>query len=131
MYLPVMVKLSVAKKLAEKLGISSQVLFLGWVTGKDKERAFREADVFCFPSYAEGFPMAVLDAWHYGLPVITTPVGGIPDVTCDGENMLLFTSGDVDGLTRQIERMITDKDLRCNIAKESIHLAKRHSTYTR
>ena len=36
-----------------------------------------------------------LDAWSYGLSVITTPVGGIPDVAKDGENMLLFEPGDV------------------------------------
>lgn len=76
------------KRLANELGISSQVLWLGWVNGADKDRAFREASVFCLPSYAEGFPMGVLDAWAYGLPVITTPVGGIPDVARDGENKI-------------------------------------------
>lgn len=112
------------KQLAESLGIASQTLFLGWVVDDDKERAFRESTVFCLPSYAEGFPMAVLDAWSYGLPVITTPVGGIPDVAKDGENMLLFEPGDIDGLTRQMERMIIDKELRRNIAKESVKFAQ-------
>lgn len=110
--------------LATDLGISSQTLFLGWVTGEAKERSFREATVFCLPSYAEGFPMAVLDAWTYGLPVITTPVGGIPDIAQDGKNMLLFTPGDVAGLACQMERMISDRELRENIAKESRHLAQ-------
>lgn len=112
------------KQLAESLNISSQTLFLGWVTGADKERAFHEATVFCLPSYAEGFPMAVLDAWSYGLPVITTPVGGIPDVAEDGKNMLLFEPGDIDGLARQMERMISDEELRGNIAKESVTFAQ-------
>ncbi len=110
--------------LATDLGISSQTLFLGWVTGEAKERAFREATIFCLPSYAEGFPMAVLDAWTYGLPVITTPVGGIPDIAQDGKNMLLFTPGDVAGLACQMERMISDCELRENIAKESRLLAQ-------
>lgn len=79
--------------LAKELGISGQVLFLGWVSGEDKVRVFCESTVFCLPSYAEGFPMAVLDAWSYGLPVITTPVGGIPDVADDGNNLLLFNPG--------------------------------------
>jgi len=107
------------KALAEELGISSQTLFLGWCAGADKDRAFREATIFCLPSYAEGFPMAVLDAWAYGLPVITTPVGGIPDVAKDGENMLLFDSGDVDALTQCLERMINDTKLRVKIAEAS------------
>ena len=110
--------------LAEALGISSQTLFLGWCSGADKDRAFREAKIFCLPSYAEGFPMAVLDAWAYGLPVITTPVGGIPDVAKDGENMLLFNPGDIDGLANCMERMITDTTLRENISKASISFAQ-------
>ncbi len=110
--------------LAEDLGISSQVLFLGWCSGADKDRAFREAKILCLPSYAEGFPMAVLDAWTYGLPVITTPVGGIPDVAKDGQNMLLFKPGDIDGLANCMERMITDTTLREMISKASISFAQ-------
>lgn len=115
------------KKMAEELGVSGQTLWLGWVSGADKDRAFQESTVFCLPSYAEGFPMSVLDAWSYGLPVITTPVGGIPDVAHDGENMLLFEPGDIDGLSRQMERMIVDVELRLNIAKESKKFA--HTTF--
>lgn len=112
------------KTLAEKLGISSQTLWLGWVYGVDKDRAFREATVFCLPSYAEGFPMSVLDAWSYGLPVITTPVGGIPDVAMDGENMLLFNPGDVDALAKCMERMMDDVELRKRISKASLEFAR-------
>ncbi|MCD8235983.1 MAG: glycosyltransferase family 4 protein [Prevotellaceae bacterium] len=63
------------KALAKKLNIEEQVKFLGWVDGEDKDREFYQSSIFCLPSYAEGFPMAVLDAWAYELPVITTPVG--------------------------------------------------------
>lgn len=110
--------------LADELGIGHQTLFLGWVDGADKDRAFREATVFCLPSYAEGFPMGVLDAWAYGLPVITTPVGGIPDVAEDGKNMLLFKPGDTETLSRQMERMMTEESLRRHIAGESRRLAE-------
>lgn len=107
------------KQLAEALGISDQVDFLGWVNGPEKEKAFQEASIFCLPSYAEGFPMAVLDAWAYGLPVITTPVGGIPDVAKDGENMLLFTPGDIDNLSIRLEQLISDDKLRSAISEAS------------
>lgn len=111
------------KRIAEELGIEGQTIWLGWVNGADKDKAFRETTIFCLPSYAEGFPMAVLDAWSYGLPVITTPVGGIPDVAKDGENMLLFNPGDVDALAICMERMITDKELRDKISRASLELA--------
>lgn len=112
------------KKLAKELGIEQQTTFLGWLNGKDKDKAFKEASIFCLPSYAEGFPMAVLDAWAYGLPVITTPVGGIPDIAKDGKNMLLFPPGDCTKLAIQMERMIKNKDLKSNIINESITLAR-------
>lgn len=111
------------KELAKSLQVESQVEFLGWVSGERKDEIFRKTTVFCLPSYAEGFPMAVLDAWAYGLPVITTPVGGIPDVAVDGENMLLFNPGDVDTLARQLERIITDENLGNHISEASHHFA--------
>lgn len=112
------------KALAAQLGIAEQTVFLGWVRGADKDKAFKEASIFCLPSYAEGFPMGVLDAWAYGLPVITTPVGGIPDIAVDGKNCLLFNPGDVDKLAEQMERMMESEELREYVAKESLELAK-------
>lgn len=112
-----------ARSLAKEFGVENQVELLGWVSGEAKDKAYKQAMVFCLPSYAEGFPMAVLDAWAYGLPVITTPVGGIPDIAVDGENMLLFNPGDIAKLSECLERMITDVVLRNRISKESSKLA--------
>lgn len=111
------------KSLAKELGVASQTVFLGWVNGADKDKAFKEATIFCLPSYAEGFPMGVLDACAYGLPVITTPVGGIPDIAKDGENMLLFPPGDVKALAEKMRMMISDEELRNRISEQSVLLA--------
>jgi glycosyltransferase involved in cell wall biosynthesis len=108
-----------ARALAKELNIEQKVELLGWVNDKAKHQAFCEAKALCLPSYAEGFPMAVLDAWAYGLPVITTPVGGIPDVAKDGFNMLLFNPGDVEGLAEKIEKIIVNDSLRSLLSKES------------
>lgn len=110
--------------LAKQLRISSQVEFKGWVSGKEKEQVFSEASIFCLPSYAEGFPMAVLDAWAYGLPVITTPVGGIPDIAKDGKNMLLFNPGDVTMLSKQMDILLSDKNYKEILCSESKKLAE-------
>ena len=112
------------KALASQLGIAKQTVFLGWVRGEEKDKAFKETSIFCLPSYAEGFPMGVLDAWAYGLPVITTPVGGIPDIAIDGKNCLLFNPGDVDILAKQMDKMVSSKKLRKLVASESNELAK-------
>lgn len=113
-----------ARSLAKELGIKSQIELLGWVSGESKDKAFKQASVFCLPSYAEGFPMAILDAWAYGLPVITTPVGGVPDVAADGENMLLFNPGDIEMLARKLDLIIGNAELRDKLTKESLKLAK-------
>lgn len=113
-----------ACKLSRELGVENQVELLGWVSGEAKHKAFCEAKVLCLPSYAEGFPMAVLDAWAYGLSVVTTPVGGIPDVAVDGENMMLFNPGDVNTLAEKLELVISDEGLREKLSKESLKMAK-------
>lgn len=113
-----------ARLLAQELGISKQVLLPGWVNGEMKHKFFSEAEALCLPSYAEGFPMAVLDACAYSLPIITTPVGGIPDIAIDNVNMLLFNPpGNVELLSRCLERVMSDHSLRERLAKEAKYLA--------
>lgn len=119
-----------AKALAAELGITGQVDLLGWVSGEAKHLAFCEAKALCLPSYAEGFPMAVLDAWAYGLPVVTTPVGGVPDVAVDGSNVLLFTPGDVDTLADKLELIVSNADLRKKLSAESLLLAGKRFNVT-
>lgn len=112
------------KALAASLGISSSVEFKGWVSGQEKEDLFGEAAVFCLPSYAEGFPMGVLDAWAFSLPVVCTPVGGILDVAVDGDNILLFEPGDIDALAFSLIKIISDPGLRKHIALKSHKLSE-------
>ena len=65
-------------------GLSDSVHFLGPRFGEEKAAAFSEADAFVLPSYSEGFPMAVLEAWSYGLPVLKTPLCNIPEGFSEG-----------------------------------------------
>ncbi|WP_321373616.1 glycosyltransferase family 4 protein [uncultured Draconibacterium sp.] len=111
-----------AKLLAKQLQVDTQIVFLGWINGSEKSKAFQQASAFCLPSYAEGFPMAILDAWAYGLPVVTTPVGGLSDVLRDGKNALVFTPGDIEKLAQQLQKIVEDKELRKAIAEESVNL---------
>lgn len=116
-----------AKQVAKEYGVEGQVELLGWVSGEEKDRVFREASVYCLASEGEGFPMGVLDAWAYGIPCVVTPVGGLPDIVVDGENAMVFPVGDIDVLAEKLDRMISDEVLRKNIASASLHLA--HTTF--
>lgn len=116
-------EIETATHLAKSLQIEENVEFLGWVSGSEKARAFSESSIFCLPSYAEGFPMAVLDAFSYGLPVITTPVGGIPDLLTDTENALIYQPGDIGALSTCLTKCITDQELQHTLAESSINLS--------
>ena len=56
--------------------------------------------------------MVVLEAWTYGIAVVSTPVGGLPDVIEEGKNCLSFPFGDSKTLAKQLERLISDETLR-------------------
>ena len=105
------------KRMAESYGITSQIEWLGWVSGEMKEKVFNESSIYCLASDGEGFPMGVLDAWAYGIPCVMTPVGGIPDIVRDGVEGLLFPVGDTEKLSTQLKRMIIDEELRKSIVK--------------
>jgi glycosyltransferase involved in cell wall biosynthesis len=110
------------KQLARDLNIESKVEFTGWISGTQKEEIFQKASVFCLPSYAEGFPMAVIDAMSYGIPVLTTPVGGIMDALGDKNGILVFPPGDIDQMSNQLELMIGDFPLREQLSRNAIRV---------
>ena len=104
-----------ARRLAAELGISASVTFLGFVRGESKTRELRSAAVLCLPSYDEGVPMALLEGMSNAIPVVATPVGGIPDLIRSGENGLLVSPGDIDGLARAIISLLTNPVLSADI----------------
>jgi len=58
---------------------AADVLFYGPAFGEEKEALLRSADAFILPSFSEGLPMSVLEAWSYGLPVVMTPECNLPE----------------------------------------------------
>jgi len=90
----------------------NRVKLLGWVTGRQKEEALIHASVFVLPSYNEGQPLAVLEAMAYGLPVVSTPIGGIPEAITDGETGFLIRPGDVEALVHRITLLLQNRSLR-------------------
>ncbi len=95
----------------QKVGVAGNVIFPGWVRGENKDRLLREADVFFLPSYNEGMPMSVLDAMGYGLPVVSTNVGGIPKIVRNGENGYCFNAGDIEAFSKHIIELLKDVKL--------------------
>lgn len=73
-------------------GLDELVHFEGFATGQRKIDLLNWADVYILPSYNEGLPISILEAMSYGMPIISTPVGGIPEVV-DNKNGILVTPG--------------------------------------
>ncbi len=99
--------------------LGAAVHFPGFVRGVDKVRWLQEATLLALPSYAEGLPVAVLEAMAAGLPVITTPVGGVPDILRDGVNGLLTPPGDVPALADALSRLLADADARQSMGQHN------------
>jgi glycosyltransferase involved in cell wall biosynthesis len=108
-----------------KKNLKDKVVFKGWVFGSRKESLYREADIFVLPSYNEGLPMSVLEAMSYGLPVVATSVGGIPQAVKDGVNGYLVEPGEVKILTEKIGVLIKDDSLRMRFGMNSRRLAEK------
>lgn len=74
----------------------------GWVDQEEKDELFQRTLLHFLPSYNEGLPMAILETMSYGIPNITTNVGGIPQLIENNEDGLLTEPGDVEEMSHKI-----------------------------
>jgi len=106
---------------AVALGLHASVEFLGYVGGDRLADAYRKADLFVLPTYfAEGFPLSIVEALGYGLPVITTPIRGAADQLVDGENGVFVPARDPAVLAEAIKRLLDDDALRSRMAASNV-----------
>ena len=112
------------KRLARQLKTDSSVQFLGWLRGSQKAEVFAQASVFCLPSYGEGVPMAMLEAMAYQVPVVVTPVGGIPDVISDRYNGLFVKPGKETEIAQAIIDVLTNGELRMVLIENAYHTVR-------
>jgi glycosyltransferase involved in cell wall biosynthesis len=100
---------------ASGLGLNGRVHFTGWVDTAETRRLLLESDLLLLPSHAEGLPMSVIEAFAHGVPVVTTPVGAIPDIVEHGVNGLLVMPGDTVQLTDALLTLLKDESLRLRL----------------
>jgi len=108
----------------KELEIENAVKYCGWIGYKERDSILRETDIFVLPSYAEGMPMSILEAMAYSVPVVSTFVGGIPELVLDGETGFLFESGDLDEMYRKIAYLIQDEKLRKKMGRKGRELIR-------
>ena len=88
--------------------LDSFVRFEGFVFGDKKRELLNQADVFILPSRNEGLPISILEAMSYGCAIISSPVGGIPEVVTD--NGILVEPGNTGQIYEAI-KTLTDREL--------------------
>ncbi|BDZ84427.1 hypothetical protein Lac2_25610 [Claveliimonas bilis] len=111
---------------SEKIGIADNVKFLGRMpSGADVRKKIKKSDVFVFPTRAEGLPRVVLEAMAEGLPVISSPVCGIPEIL---PRECLISYDDYDGYAEAIIRLIKNPDLMTRYSVRNIDVAKEYKS---
>lgn len=92
------------KKIISDKGLEKEIQFLGLFSSKnDLKELLLNSDIFVFPTKAEGLPRAIIEAMATGLPCLSTPVNGIPELL---EPKYMFNPKDVDGFTNMIKHLI-------------------------
>ena len=100
------------------LRLTDRVRFLGWVNGAAKHAAFCRADIFCLPTVYDNYPMSIVEAMAYGLPIVAARHQAIPDIVPHDRAGLLVTPDDVEGLAAALQRLL-DADTRALMGEGS------------
>lgn len=105
------------KNLAKELKVDNFIQFLGHIEPEKIYDYLAKADIFVRPSRSEGLGSSFLEAMGTGLPIIGTPVGGIPDFLKDGEMGLFCKVDDTKDLAEKIKKLMTDEEFAKRIAE--------------
>ncbi len=103
------------KQLARDLRLDSRVVFTGYQ--RDVRKFYEASSVLVVPSKSEGVPNVVLEAMVFGVPIVSTRVGGIPEVIEDGHDALLVPSQDPARLADAIVKVLADPQAASRLAR--------------
>ncbi|MEX2055142.1 MAG: glycosyltransferase family 4 protein [Candidatus Andersenbacteria bacterium] len=109
--------------LAEELGVSELIHYVGTVPYDELEKAYQYADIFILTSLSEGMPSVILEAMGCALPIIASDVGGNNEIVHDGHNGYLIKGEDLELIADRIARLINDDAARHQMGKASRQLA--------
>lgn len=113
------------EEFAKNNGVANHVVFTGLLSsGSAVREHLINADLFLFPSKAEGLPRAIIEAMAVGLPCISTPVNGIPELL---EPEFLFAPSDVTGFATKVEELIDNPNKMNEVSARNLEKAKEYT----
>lgn len=119
------------REMAASLGVAGRVTFTGWLNAPGTAARLAQADALVLPSHDEGLPLVILEALALGVPVVSTPVGAIPEVLEDGCTALLVAPGEPAALAAALARLVADDGLRQRLSAAGHALYEREFTLAR
>ncbi len=111
--------------LVREHGLESKVTFTGALAAADVRRLYQQSDIFALPCVVvnngdrDGMPTVLIEAMATGIPVVSTPVTGIPELVTDGENGFLVPERDVPALVEALEALMQNRDLRISMGHKA------------
>lgn len=110
------------ERIARGLGVADRVMFAGHIAHQELPAYLKISDIFVRPSIIEGFGNAFVEAFAVGIPVVATPVGGIPDFLTDGVTGLFCEVRNPKSIAQAVERYLDDMVLRSRIVENAKNL---------
>lgn len=107
------------RNILKELKVSEYVNLPGWVSSDIVENYLKNTLLYVLPSYDEGMPLGIIEAMGYGIPIISTKVGGIPSLVKNGKNGILIEPGNLLQLEEAILELLKDESKRNLISQNN------------
>jgi glycosyltransferase involved in cell wall biosynthesis len=104
--------------------LDAHVNFAGFLDHVGKKVHFQRNDIFLNTNDIDNMPVSVIEAAAFGLPIVATAVGGVPDLLRDGQTGLLVPAGDDAAMSRAVERLLEEHGLSANLSRNGRRLAE-------
>ena len=115
----------------KRRGLNELVIYHGKKYGQEKEEIYKNADIFTQPTLDDCFPLTVLEAMSYRLPVVSTDVGALPDEIEDGKTGFVIHKNDSDNLAHKLELLLKDEKTRESMGNAGYEKYKKEFTLER
>ncbi len=117
------------KTLSKNLNVENNVIFAGFIGADIRPLYYKASDIFCLPSTmsTECYPLAILESMASNLPVVSSEIGGIPDIIQNNFNGLLFPPKNLDMLVKNLSILLENKKIRETLSKNAMSKISNYS----
>jgi len=109
----------------KKIGLEDRVSLIGFLDSDGKRAQFSRHDIYLNTNRIDNTPVSVIEAAAFGLPIISTNVGGVPYLVENKISALLVEDGDVYAMTKDVQRLLAEPDLAARLSVEARALAEK------